>query len=265
MKSKKVLLLVLLISLAFISETVFAAVTLVDFTAQTIDLKVILEWETSSESDMQYFVVLRSNQENGEYTQKGDFIYTQGSSESGLLYQYVDTNVIINKTYYYKLEAVDNDYKTQSFGPVSITVLSKTYTNTVTPSKTLTVTGTITPNTPTVTKTITPSPTVNLTNTPTSPFSFITNTATPSATYTSRFSPTLTQTPISETPEFTRTYEIISFHTPTPISSITAEPIEKGTFTPFQTGAIGFGATIVVGAIFLVVFGLIQKKRITKV
>jgi len=220
-----------------------------------------LEWETVSETNIQYFVVLRSDQKDGDYKQIGGFIFAQGSITNGMIYQYVDTEVSLNKTYYYNLEAVDDDYQIQTYGPVWVTVLSATYTKTVTPSNTLTVTGTITPNTATMTKTITPSPTLNQTITATSPFSFITNTATPTATFTSRFSPTRTQTPITETPEFTRTYEIITFYTPTRISSITAEPMEKKTVTPFQTGAIGFGATIVVGAIFLVVFVLIQKNR----
>lgn len=251
--------------LAVFVEIVYAAVTLVDFTAQTIDLKVILKWETASETNMQYFVILRSNQENGEYTQISDFIYTQGSTERGLLYQYVDTDVIINRTYYYKLEAVEYDYKTQSFGPVSITVLSKTYTNTVTPSITLTVTGTLTPNTPTMTKTITPSPTINRTNTPTSPFSFITNTATPTATFTSRFSPTPSQPTMSDTPEFTRTFEIVKYLSDTPLMTATfpytPTPVYEISSKPIRLGVIGFGVTILVGVIVLLILYIRQKHK----
>jgi len=268
MKAKFFLILLVLL-LGFFMTTVSAAVTLVDFNAKTVDLKVILEWETGSEIDMLYFVILRSDQENGNYNQISDFIITEGSSTSGLIYQYIDTNVLLNRTYYYKLEAVDSDYQSQLFGPVSITVRLATFTNTVTPSRTMTVTGTITPNTQTMTNTITPSPTKYLTSTKTlrptstSPFSFVTNTRTPSPSFTSRFSPIPTRTPITLTPEFTRTYEIISIHTHTPSSTITITPIEAKNAISFRSGVIGFGATIVVGAILLLVLVLIQKNRKT--
>jgi hypothetical protein len=271
MKIFKLLILPILLIITISVEMVSAAVTLVDFTAQTINLKVILEWETASETNMQYFVILRSDQYDGNYTQISDFIFTQGSAESGLTYQFTDSNVIQNKTYYYKLEAVDFDYRTQSFGPISITVLSATYTNTVTPSKTMTVTGTITPNTPTMTGTITPSPTLNLTatdtptRTPTSPFSFITNTATPTATYTRRFSPTPQQLTSTNTPEFTRTFEIVEYLSQTPNEptkfTLTPTPTPKIFTRSFKFGAIGFGLTIVLGALVLFGLTILQKQR----
>lgn len=268
MKFKFTLVLLTLL-IGFFVTTVSAAVTLVYFTAETVDRKVILEWETASETDMQYFIVLRSNQENGNYTQVSGFIYTQGSSMSGLIYQYIDSDVLLNQTYFYKLEAVDYDYQSQFFGPVSITVRLATFTNTVTPSKTFTVTGTITPNTPTMTGTVTATRTINQTSTetptrsPTSPFSFVTNTRTPTPTFTSRFSQTPTQTPITLTPEFTRTYEIIAVHSNTPGVSVTPTPTPpiKSLPTPIRSGIIGFGVAILLGSIVLLVFIILQRKQ----
>jgi len=264
MKAKCTLVLIVLL-LAISVSIVSAAVTLVYFTAETVGGKVILEWETASETDMLYFVILRSDQENGDYKQVSDFIITQGSSVSGLIYQYIDSNVSLNQTYYYKLEAVDNNYQSQFFGPVSITVRLATFTNTVTPSKTITVTGTITPNTATMTSTVTPTQTLNqtgtetLTQTPTSPFSFVTNTNTPSPTFTSRFSQTPTRTPITLTPEFTRTFEIFVFHSPTPSVTVSTPVIAPA--TPIRSGVIGFAITLLVGAVCLIVLIVLQRKQ----
>jgi len=261
----------MIIMLVIFVEIVSAAVTIVNFTVQTINLKVILEWETTSETDMLYFVILRSLQENGNYVQISDFINTQGSSESGLTYQYIDSDVTINQSYFYKLEAVDNKYQSQLFGPLSITVLSVTHTNTSTPSNTMTVTGTITPNTPTMTGAITASPTINLTSTetptttPTSPFSFITNTATPTATYTKRFSPTPQKPTITNTPEFTRTFEIVEYRSRTPQIptkfTLTPMPTHKIFSRSIRSGVIGFGITIVLGALVLFGLTILQKHR----
>lgn len=269
MKAKSIFLILLLITLSLSVTKVYAAVTLVYFTAKTVDLKVILEWETASEIDMLYFVLLRSDQENGNYSQIGDFIYTQGSSVSGLIYQYVDSDVTLNKTYYYKLEAVDENYQSQFYGPLSITVRIATFTNTVTPSKTMTVTGTLTPNTPTMTSTITPTRTLNQTRTetptrsPTSPFSFVTNTNTPSPTVTRRPSRTPTVPPITPTYEFTRTFEIVTFHSSTPSVTITTTPPAKAPATPIRRGVVGFIITFSIGTLILCVLFILQRKHRT--
>ncbi len=265
MKIKNLLLLPILLLLIIFVDIVSAAVNIKYFTASTIDLKVILEWETEKEPDIGYFVVLRSDQENGSYSLVSELIYSQGSSQSGYIYKFVDSNVNINKTYFYKLEVVDDDYKSQSFGPISITVLSATYTKTATPTMTNTITGTITPYTSTPSPTLNQTRTATLTSTPTSPFSFVTNTATPSMTYTARFTQNPTRTPITKTPEPTRTFEIVKYQTDTPYRVITITPATSETKeiipSSVKIGALGFGVTVLVGAIVLFSLFVYQKQK----
>lgn len=265
MKSKIFFLLPIFLMLAILLDIVSAAVTIKYFKATTIDLKVILEWETEKEPDILYFVILRSDQEDGNFTLVSDLIYAQGSPESGLLYQFIDSNVKINQTYFYKLEAVNNNYQSQFFGPLSITVLSATYTKTSTPSKTLTVTGTITPNTLTPTPTLNQTRTETPTVTPTSPFSFVTNTPTPTFTFTSRFTQKPTRTPLTKTPEPSKTYEIIKYHTNTPYKFVSKTPTPSPTLQitskPIRSGAIGFGVAVLIGTIVLISLVLLQKQK----
>ena len=261
MKRKIILLIFVVILISVLVADVSAAVTLAYFNAKTIDLKVILEWETSSEIDMLYFVILRSDTADGPYQQVGDFIITQGTPVSGLIYRYTDTDVNLNQTYYYRLEAVDNNYQSQFYGPIAITVLSATYTKTVTPSKTMTVTGTITPNTSTPTPTLNQTKTETLTLTPTSPFSFVTNTFTPTASFTSRFTPTMTRTPKTNTPEFTRTFEIIAHHTPTPRIEITPSLQPTIVASSIRSGVVGFGISIFIGVTILLVLIILKRTQ----
>jgi hypothetical protein len=239
-----------------------AAVTLVSLEAFSGNRQVILEWETASETDMLGFYVTRSNQLNGNYLRISNFIFTQGTPVSGLIYQYLDANLTNGQTYYYKLEAVDNNYESEFFGPVSATPGLPTVTSTVTPSQTVNLT-----HSPTITlsPTITFTPTPNLTHsrtptfTSTSPFSFFTNTATETATITPLDFATTTETPDltgSATVFSTRTFEIKGVRTAT--STVVVEPESTN---PFTLGLIGFGITIAIGIILITTLLLIQRKR----
>jgi len=252
---------VLGLSLFVSLHVVQAAVTLVSFDAYPGNQQVILEWETASEADMLGFYITRNNQPNGNYTRISPFIFTQGTTVSGLVYQYIDGNVINGQTYYYKLEAVDNTYNSEFFGPVSAIPLQTTSTHT----QTITQTSSLQSLTRTSTPTITLTSTIDLTHsktptrTSTSPFSFVTNTPTMTFTTTPRISSTYTPTDTPDftfTPEITRTLKIISYNVFTP--TVTPEPEEV---SPFRQGLVGFVVTIGIGFLLIMTVIIIQRNR----
>ncbi|MBW6473907.1 MAG: hypothetical protein K0B14_12315 [Anaerolineaceae bacterium] len=244
-------------------HVVQAAVTLVSFIAYPGNQQVVLEWETATEADMLGFYITRNEQPNGNYTRVSNFIFTQGTSISGLTYQYIDLNLTNGQTYYYKLEAVDNSYNSEFFGPVSAIPLQATATQTPTrtqTSSTQSLTHTATP-------TITSTPTIDLTHsktptrTSTSRFSFVTNTPTMTFTATQRISPTYTGTDTPDltlTPVITRTLKIISYNVFTP--TVTPAPEEV---SPFKQGLIGFMITIIIGFLLIIALIISQRKRTT--
>jgi hypothetical protein len=242
-------------------QDVKAAVTLVSFNAFPGDQQVKLEWETASETDMLGFYITRNDQPDGIYTQLDNFIFTQGTSVSGLVYQYIDSNLINGETYYYKLEALDTNYNSEFFGPVAAIPLQATSTQTqniTQPSSTQSITETIT-RTKTITKTIYPSQMLTPSLTSTSPFSFNTNTPTVTSTETARISPTITgtETPdLTLTPEITRTYKIISYNVFTPTTTPLPEVI-----SPFNQGLVGFIVTLFVGLLLMTLLIIFQRKR----
>jgi len=174
-----------------------------------------LTWTTISENNIGGFHILRSESSNGPYLRISGLIEGMGNPFLGGLYTYTDAPLQTGKTYYYKLEVVDNDDLTlQFYGPITITTATVTptftHTFTITPTPTATLTGTITP-TPTRTSTRTPTPTRTpyVYRSPTSLYR--TYTPTPIRTATSRYqTSTLTRTstfvePTRPTPESTTT------------------------------------------------------------
>ncbi|MCX5896520.1 MAG: DUF1566 domain-containing protein, partial [Proteobacteria bacterium] len=94
-------------------------VTLTSFTATPKSTKVILDWNTESEIDNAGFNLYRSESENGNYSKiNTSLIPAQGSSTQGASYEYVDSDVQNRKTYYYKLEDIDNGGISTFHGPV---------------------------------------------------------------------------------------------------------------------------------------------------
>jgi hypothetical protein len=84
--------------------------------------KVILQWNTESETDNAGFNLYSSEKENGEYTKiNTSLIPAQGSSTQGASYEYVDNGLQNRKTYYYKLEDIDLNGQSTMHGPVSAT------------------------------------------------------------------------------------------------------------------------------------------------
>jgi len=198
-----------------------ASVTLVSFTATAGEAQVLLRWETATEIDSAGFFIRRSTQEAGEYARVSPFIPAQGDSLIGAVYTYADENVERGITYYYMLEAVDNDQSTELHGPVSATVgpaVTETPTATPTPLPTVTPTPTATSRpTRTATPTVTSTPPPSVTPTAT---------GTPAATSTPTRTPTVTRTP-------TRTST--STVTRTPTRSATPGPGATATRRPTST------------------------------
>lgn len=268
-KSGKILILYLVLSaiLLMLSVSIVkAAVTLLSFNAFPGDQQVILEWETATETDMLGFYIVRNDQINGSYTRVSSFLFAQGSPVTGLVYQYADHNLTNGETYYYKLEAVDNTYQSEFFGPISASPLQSTATQTSSPTVTATITRTNSyTNTPTRTITVTGTDQLTRTGTstitPTSPFSFVTNTSTITATATNWMSPTTTKmkTPQpSNTPQETLEFEIVNYNNFTPTQTPTPTPTPE---SPFQLGLKGFIPSVIVGVFLLIIFVLIQRKN----
>lgn len=129
------------------------------FTATFDVTKVNLKWITTSETNVQGFYVLRSETESGPYNRISSQIDAIGDSYIGAIYNYTDTDIVYKKTYYYKIQVINNEGNAiQTFGPAS--ALTSTITPTVT--QTMTVTQTSTPyksSTPYPTRTLYPTST----------------------------------------------------------------------------------------------------------
>jgi hypothetical protein len=109
-----------------------------------------IRWTTTEERNIKGFHVLRSDTENGTYARVSPFIDANGDAYVGGIYRYDDDTISFRRTYYYKLEVINNDGETVgTHGPVSV------LTSTATPTVTLTRTPTIT-RTPYPTRTSTP-------------------------------------------------------------------------------------------------------------
>ncbi len=168
-----------------------------------------IQWSTASEVNLSGFYVLRGLAAAGPFERITGLIVHTGSSASGANYEYIDTGLISNTTYYYRLEIVNNSLGSNFSNVISATIGQPTPTPTLTftPTHTLTLTGTITPTGPT------PTPTGSLTRTPTRTITL------------TRF-PTRTRTPIRYA-----TYYV--FRSPTPAPTRTAFPTR--TITPTAT------------------------------
>jgi hypothetical protein len=89
------------------------------FTAVPKSGKVILQWSTESEIYNAGLNIYRSEIEDGKYTKINDsLIPAQGFSTEGTAYEFIDKDVQNRKTYYYKLEDVDNNGISTLHGPV---------------------------------------------------------------------------------------------------------------------------------------------------
>lgn len=207
-------------------DPVRAAIDLGSFTATPQDGSVLIEWETVTEFDIAGFQVLRSDQENGDFSEISPFIQAEGAGVTGYQYEYTDEDVTNGVTYYYRLQSIDpNDHREEYDQTISATPGSDT------PTPTETQTG----DSPTPTDTTTPTPSDTPTLTPTddsypppatipppTPYPGIATTA-PSPTSVNAYPEPATRTP-------TRVPTSASNLTPSPTSPLITE-------TPVQTSA----------------------------
>jgi hypothetical protein len=95
-------------------------VQLRSFTATGATRSITLGWETAAEFDNLGFNLYRAESEDGERAQiNGELIQSLGAA--GALYDYVDDDNRLRKrvTYFYWLEAVNTQGRTELYGSVS--------------------------------------------------------------------------------------------------------------------------------------------------
>jgi len=99
-------------------------VELSSFTAAvTAGKTVMLEWMTQSETGLIGYHVLRGDTDTStDAVRLTDTVIEATNSSSQTIYDYEDTQVSLQHTYYYWLEAIDADGATHRFGPVTAIV-----------------------------------------------------------------------------------------------------------------------------------------------
>ncbi|RME02206.1 MAG: T9SS C-terminal target domain-containing protein [Calditrichaeota bacterium] len=121
-------------------------VELSSFSAQASEGQVKLHWETASETENLGFHVYRSMQAEAEYQKITEKIIPgHGNTAEAHSYEFMDKNVEMGKTYYYKLADIDYNGELTFHGPVSVTVaempkayaLAQNYPNPFNPSTTI--------------------------------------------------------------------------------------------------------------------------------
>jgi hypothetical protein len=231
-----------------------AEVVLNFFRAASQSDGILVEWETSFESNSSGFYILRSLKQDQDFSRINIFFLSDSEVGEGVFYSYLDDQVALNTIYYYKLEAIDLDGSRELFGPVSVGYKIQTATPTLT--------GTITPGTPISNPTNTPSPTqgitaqpfITLSPTQTGTVSISVNqTPMPSATITGTISTIPTETPTLEPlptfeflfPASTSTHVV----TATPTSQISTT--EQGPVSPQPSQPISSRHVFLLGIIIL--------------
>jgi hypothetical protein len=82
---------------------------------------IVLTWTTESEVNSAGFYVWRSETENGKYQRLSTGIIAgQGNSSSQSGYRFSDPNAMAGKTYWYKIESVSTDGKSEFHGSISV-------------------------------------------------------------------------------------------------------------------------------------------------
>jgi hypothetical protein len=210
-----------LLLVAFLLLTIFtkgwapalAAVTLSSFETEPGDGIVRILWTTATETNSSGFYVLRSTEQYANFVRISAFIPSVGEQLAGEDYGHEDFDVINGTTYYYRLEAIDANNRSEIHPPMSEPPKSA-LPGVATPTPTLT--PTVDPNaSPTFTNTPGPSPTASIT---------------PSPTLTQAATRVPTSTPV---PSATITIEATGTSTPsaTPTASATLIPLPEVTFT----------------------------------
>jgi hypothetical protein len=100
-------------------------VELTNFTATPGYEEINIRWRVESEEDNIEWRILKAESKNGDY-EKIATIPGRGTEPTPKEYSYVDRNVTLGKTYYYKLADVDSWGKVVYHGPIVATVLKTT-------------------------------------------------------------------------------------------------------------------------------------------
>jgi hypothetical protein len=97
------------------------AVRLKSFDVAVEDGSAVVRWETSFESEVQGYRIVRSEQESGRYDAVSPEMIASRGSVTGARYEYRDETVFANRTYWYKLQEVSEDGPGAEYGPYSVT------------------------------------------------------------------------------------------------------------------------------------------------
>jgi len=90
-------------------ESTVLPVELLDFYAKNTNKTVELNWITLTEKNNEYFEIQRS--EDGENFKQVGIVDGNGNSNTIISYQAIDSEIELNKTYYYRLKQVDYNEK----------------------------------------------------------------------------------------------------------------------------------------------------------
>ncbi len=101
-----------------IVSTLWAGAHLISLTAESDDSNIVIQWTTSSETNLDYFVVERKSF-NGDFAVISSPIAAKGSNSS---YEYIDENAFkaTDLIFQYKLKIVDKDNGVSYSGQVSV-------------------------------------------------------------------------------------------------------------------------------------------------
>jgi hypothetical protein len=97
-----------------------ASLTLAKFEAKwQTDNTILVVWETTRELDSTAFFLYRAESSSGPWTDYVDFEPATGSEFTGASYTFVDDEVSVGATYYYRLEETAADGSSNFFGPIT--------------------------------------------------------------------------------------------------------------------------------------------------
>jgi hypothetical protein len=151
-KQQRFLILMGLLALSLLAGWPPAAranVTLVSFTAVSVPPapEIYVQWETATQLATVGFFVTRSDSATGEYARVSDYIEREGDDLTGWKYDpWIDEDVVLGSTYWYKLEELTTNQSSLFYGPISaVAGALPTATSTPTPTRTPTRTPTATP------------------------------------------------------------------------------------------------------------------------
>ncbi len=98
------------------------AVELASFTATPATDRIVLAWQTYTESNNAGFQIWRAPAGTNTYTKISPFIPSMGTASMGAKYSYDDVNVALGQVYDYKLQDLDRNGTSTFHGPVTATL-----------------------------------------------------------------------------------------------------------------------------------------------